>query len=336
MSGPTVDDDKGALSHSQSNQPLWAITSYFNPCNYANRRSNYDIFRKYLKIPLVTVELSFTGEYHLQADDAELMIQLTGKDIMWQKERLLNVAIEALPESCTKVAWLDCDIVFENHDWALEAEQALERHKVIQPFAHSYELNREAPPGCFSPNHSSQKCESLARALGANKQIHDLMQSTDKRALGLTPGLAWAARRELLNKHKLYDACIVGGGDGPILSGVLGNFEDISGYLKMNPKRKEHFLDWALPFYREVAGDLGFVSGNIYHLWHGAIKDRNYDKRREGLEQHEFNPYTDIAIDESGCWRWNSHKPELHSYLRDYFSLRMEDGDQNFNNDRID
>ncbi len=82
MSGPTVYNDNRALSHSQSNQPLWAITSYFNPCNYANRRSNYDIFRKHLKIPLVTVELSFTGEYHLPADDAELMIQLTGKDIM--------------------------------------------------------------------------------------------------------------------------------------------------------------------------------------------------------------------------------------------------------------
>jgi hypothetical protein len=234
------------------------------------------------------------------------------------------------------VAWLDCDIVFENSNWANEAEEALNRHLVIQPFAHSYEVNQEAPPGCFSPDYSSQKCESLARALGANKRIHHLMQSTDKRALGITPGLAWVARRELLDNHKLYDACIIGGGDGPILSGVLGNFVDISEYLKMNAKRKQHFLDWATPLYREVSGDLGFVSGDIYHLWHGAIKDRNYDKRRAGLERHAFNPYTDIAIDECGCWRWNSDKPELHKYLRDYFSQRMEDGNKDIEYGRIE
>ena len=162
------------------------------------------------------------------------------------------------------------------------------------------------------------------------------MQSTDKRALGITPGLAWVARRELLDNHKLYDACIIGGGDGPILSGVLGNFVDISEYLKMNAKRKQHFLDWATPLYREVSGDLGFVSGDIYHLWHGAIKDRNYDKRRAGLERHAFNPYTDIAIDECGCWRWNSDKPELHKYLRDYFSQRMEDGNKDIEYGRIE
>lgn len=40
---------------------LWAITAYFNPPQYKSRLINYRTFRKYLRGPLVAVELSFTG-----------------------------------------------------------------------------------------------------------------------------------------------------------------------------------------------------------------------------------------------------------------------------------
>ena len=36
---------------------------------------------------------------------------------MWQKERLLNLAVAALPPGCTKVAGLDSDLVFRPRDW---------------------------------------------------------------------------------------------------------------------------------------------------------------------------------------------------------------------------
>ena len=31
---------------------------------------------------------------------------------MWQKERLLNVALAAVPNNVEDVAWIDCDVVF--------------------------------------------------------------------------------------------------------------------------------------------------------------------------------------------------------------------------------
>ena len=34
----------------------------------------------------------------------------------------------------------------------------------------------------------------------------------------------------------------------------------------------------------------------------------------------------DIAIAETGCWRWATDKPDLHRYVRDYFAARKEDG----------
>ena len=91
---------------------LWAITCYFNPMRYRRRLANFRIFRECLQVPLVVVELTFGSEFELQAQDAEILIQLRCGAILWQKERLLNLALKALPNGCNKVAWLDCDIMF--------------------------------------------------------------------------------------------------------------------------------------------------------------------------------------------------------------------------------
>src|SRR5437016_4683011 len=97
---------------------LWGITSYFNPMRYRRRLSNFRLFRKHLNIPLVVVELTYGEVFELHEKDAEVLIQLRGGAVLWQKERLLNVALSALPSSCDKVAWLDCDIIFDDIGWA--------------------------------------------------------------------------------------------------------------------------------------------------------------------------------------------------------------------------
>ena len=76
---------------------LWAITCYFNPIAYKRRLENYHTFRQHLAVPLVTTELSFDGNFQLQHDDADILVQLHGGDVLWQKERLLNVALKSVP-----------------------------------------------------------------------------------------------------------------------------------------------------------------------------------------------------------------------------------------------
>ena len=46
----------------------------------------------------------------------------------------------------------------------------------------------------------------------------------------------------------------------------------------------------------------------------------------EGLQRFQFDPFTDIAKDVNGCWRWATEKPEMHAYVRGYFSSRDEEG----------
>jgi hypothetical protein len=110
---------------------LWAITCYFNPVGYHRRLENYRIFRQRLKVPLVAVELSFDKKFQLASWDADILVELCSTTVLWQKERLLNVALRSLPGVCDKVAWLDCDILFENEDWVERASRALDEFALV-------------------------------------------------------------------------------------------------------------------------------------------------------------------------------------------------------------
>src|SRR5262245_38284590 len=94
------------------NGALWAITAYFNPARYARRLHNYRVFRRHLSVPLLAVELAFDGDFELHERDAERLVQLRTRDVMWHKERLLNIALQRLPSTCDSVLWIDCDLVY--------------------------------------------------------------------------------------------------------------------------------------------------------------------------------------------------------------------------------
>src|SRR5438045_2016831 len=94
-------------SPDRTGKDLWAITCYFNPAGYRRRLANYRIFRERLTIPLLAIELAYGSNFELNEKDADILIQLRGRDVMWQKERLLNVALQSVPPTCHKIAWLD-------------------------------------------------------------------------------------------------------------------------------------------------------------------------------------------------------------------------------------
>ena len=95
---------------------------------------------------------------------------------------------------------------------------------------------------------------------------------------------------------------------------------------RMNNQQRTHYREWAEPFSNRVRDRVGCVEGAIYHLWHGDLRNRRYAARFEGLKEFHFDPYSDIAVAESGCLRWNTEKPDLHEYVRNHFVTRKEDG----------
>src|ERR1700682_329130 len=122
---------------------MWAITSYYNPARSKRRWTNYRIFRRNLGVPLLTVELSFDGHFELEETDADILIQTSGGAVLWQKERLLNVAIQSVPPAVSHIAWIDCDVIFERTDWMDEAKTQLKDFKVVQLFSNLVDLGPE-------------------------------------------------------------------------------------------------------------------------------------------------------------------------------------------------
>lgn len=315
-----------------NNSPLWGITTFFNPCQYQSKLANYRIFRKFLPIPLLAVELSFNARFELGYSDADILIQIHGGDVMWQKERLLNIALKSLPETCDKVTWLDCDLVFTKDNWQSKVCGLLDDYKMIQP----YKTVKHLPPGIPSTQYSSLAEimaakpiltePSYAYSLVAGESLSGERRPTSHEEIGAV-GVMWAARKDLLQQHSFYDACIIGGSDTVIALSASGRFDELKRKNIMNDHQFEHFMDWAKPFYHEVKGSIHYVDYEVFHLWHGEFNDRCYSQRHEILKKYCFNPFTDITHDSQGCWKWNCNKTELQQCISSYFNSRKEDGD---------
>lgn len=304
---------------------LWAITSYFNPARYQRKRHNFRSFREHLTVPLVAAELGFDGRFDLDAGDADVLVRVQGGDVLWQKERLLNLALQALPPDCDTVAWLDCDVIFDGAEWAGRARRALEQFEIVHLFHERHNLPPEAPLGGLRHWRAPATSVSLVHKLATGALgLEALPFGGGQLTTGGTTGLAWASRREGLDRHGFYDACVIGGGDRVMLCSAYGHFDLAHLGQRMNARRAEHHLAWARPFYATVRGRVGSIPGRLFHLWHGDLVDRHYQARFDLLAH--FDPFTDVALDPGGCWRWASPKAELHAAVRAYFEQRFEDG----------
>ena len=296
---------------------LAVICCHFNPHRYATKTANFAAFIAPLAaagIRTVVVECSFDGRFELP--DA---IQIRGRDVMWQKERLLNVALAHVPESVPHVAWLDADVLFTDPDWAVNTVRALDRFAVVQPFTRAVRL----PRGATSDDGTGLAYPGFAAVYAAHP--HRLLDG-DFAGHGHT-GFAWAARREVLALG-LYDGCIAGSGDHMMAHAFCGDWHSacVGRIIGANPPHTAHFADWGRRVYRTVRARVGAVPGTLLHLWHGDVADRRYVDRNRELADFGFDPAADVRVGEGGCWEWATRKPKLHRWAWEYFGSRKEDG----------
>ena len=305
---------------------LWAITSYFNPVGYKRRLQNYLTFRRKLNVPLVTVELAYRDDFELPPDAADVLVRVRGGDVLWQKERLLNLALAALPGDCDAVAWLDCDVVFDDDDWADRAVRALDRFPMVQPFEQVYEPLADRWEASRPIASDVRPAYSIAHLLQRGELAPELLRGIIRVKQAGTAGLAWVARRDLLDRDGFYDACIMGSGNRAMISAALGSPADAIHFLRMTPRWADHYRAWAERHSHAVGANIGCLEGSVVHLWHGDLEHRRYQDRHCDFSAYGYDPSTDIALDGRGCWRWNSEKPEMHEFVAQYFRERREDG----------
>ena len=291
---------------------LACITAYFNPVGYSRRRSNYDAFRSALGVPLLTFECAF-GAREPELPSGEWIVHVRARDVMWQKERLLNLALARLPARFTKVAWLDADVGFDNPAWASEASRLLDECQVVQLFERAVRLGPDSTSDPRITRGFAAECADRAAPFDGDRCRH-----------GVT-GLAWAARRELLAHTGLYDACIVGGADYMMAHALYGWQGSPCITRTLQGAHYEHYRSWADGFFARVGGSVAYVRGNACHYWHGRPAHRQYSERHEILASFGFDPARDLTTGADGCWEWAAATPPLRDWLVQYFVDRRED-----------
>jgi len=254
-------------------------------------------------------------------------IQIRTNSEVWLKENLINIGISRLPANWEYVAWIDGDIDFVRPDWMEETVHELQHHPVVQMFEDAVDLG---------PNHqiiathkgfaSCYKTGVPYKRGKAGKAGETLGYYYGKNGPGSYwhPGYAWAATRHAINTFGgMFDCAIAGAGDHHMACALIGEGK-ASVPSKIHPNYKKYVLAWeerALRLHKNI----GYISGTIYHYWHGKKRDRKYKDRWSILIDNKFNPSADIYKDWQGVWTLYPGHEKLRDDLREYFKSRNED-----------
>ncbi len=301
---------------------LAVVTTYFNPCKYKSRLLNYKLFKSFItasELSLFTVECAF-GNSQFELDGDAGVLQFRSSSVLWQKERLLNHAVNAwLPRRFTKIAWIDCDLLFANASWAVETSRLLD----LCPVAQVFDFVDRLPSGWKETGTIGDISRSFASVL----QDGAATRRDSWEAHGHT-GYGWAARRGMFEACGLYEACILGNGDHLMAHAFTGEpgVSCVTRRYRDGDPQLEHYREWAGRAYGYCRADVRCVPGTVYHLWHGERENRRYLERQEELNAIGYDPFSDVRVDRDGCLVWCSDKPALHALAVSHFSLRREDG----------
>jgi len=269
-----------------------ALTAYFNPQRHPRNLNNYLRFADSLarqRVTLLTAELCFDDD---EPEVPEPLLRARGSrrwNLMFQKEPLLRELIRHLPGGHHEgVAWFDCDVLLLNDDWARMADDLLSHFEAVQLFSEAHFLDRG--------NCLQHKRASAAAAFRDSNPLFDNYTACH-------PGLAWAARADLLREHGLYDGMISGSND-TVMFRAFTRSASLQLAHRASHEWQEHANAWCKPVTQRVNGKVGCVSGAAVHLYHGPMDNRRYAERWDALR--EYVPARDVARQPDGLLQWSA------------------------------
>lgn len=281
-------------------------------------------------VHITLVEHAF-GErpFELDEEEVDTYVPVRGGDDseLWLKESLINIGVQKLPRDWKYMAWIDADVGFANHNWAVDTIHALQHWPVVQCWTKCVDLG---PSHEIIPDEAGRLEQ---RSFGAAWMAGDFEQydwAQPEKAHNWHPyfqghvGYAWAIRREA------YD------GLGGLISWVPTGAADwqmamaFAQRLQPHPERSEGFNHKLMIFQeradRHIQQSIGAVDGMLLHYYHGPKRKRGYVSRDVMLRSTGFDPDRDLVFDLQGIPVLTGVNRKLRDFLRRYFRSRLEDG----------
>jgi hypothetical protein len=142
------------------------------------------------------------------------------------------------------------------------------------------------------------------------------------------PGLAWAANVDAFSKvGGLIDYSILGAGDWYMAYGLVGAIGATSAQ-HFSPAHAKKLYAWQDRAEHWIKRDVGYISGTMFHDWHGPKVARGYGTRGSILFDNEYDPDIDVKYDAQGLLQLETVTPrqiKMRDQIRAYFRSRNED-----------
>jgi hypothetical protein len=335
-----INGGKAAFKSVLPERELAVVSCFFNPAGSHRRVANFQAYLSAMRnsgVRCLVVELAFgANEFAIVGHDD--VIRLRTNDVLWHKERLLNIGIETLlAEGYRKIAWLDGDVEFADANWPLELANRLEHANLCQVFESIGVQEHENGPPIVAPSAVKYFRETGRLYQQPARRGRPMLNGILK---GGQSGFGWAARAEVLRQVRLFEGAVVGGGDKLIYIASLAedftskSFAQLSqsriacsacGHRNRSEAYTAQLTDWAQRWSAAVAGKVDYARLYITDMYHGKRDDRGYMSRHDILYRNDFDPAADLYHDATGCLAWREGTDALKREVEAYFLSRRED-----------
>jgi len=297
------------------------ISCYFNPMKSPYRKLAFDKFFEGIKGYNHKIVECVIGDSVAELPDT--FEKVYTKSLLWHKETLLNNIIKTLPAKYKYIFWVDADILFTNPTWLEEGIKVMKAGaNMIQPFEYGIHLMKDELEPSFNVNAYRRTCSNpvlrhkqLWRSFCSN---HPGLSGNNNYDAHGHVGFAWGIKREILDKVPggLYDKALIGGADHIMAHAAAGQINH-NCIAKSFTDDIDAVNQWSRTFYVAVEGKLGFVKGDVNHIWHGDLKDRQYLKRIT-----EFTPATKRIHQRDANGLYIHDDVDDTNYMTQYFMMR--------------
>lgn len=271
----------------------------FNPAQTKRILMNYLYTKNQLDIqgiPNYTLELVYEG----RTPELHNAFHVSSNSFMFHKENMYRVLEPMIPRRYTKLAFLDCDVLFPDSEWYWAVSKLLNTHDVVQPFEDAVWMDL-----------------TYTKPMLRRKSV--LFLQTPMWDFQYHPGFAWCMRRDWFKRVGFFEYAVSGSGD--TLS--------VSTWLRKTFPRNFQSLPKALvneyvKFRTLPAPRITYLQGTIIlHLYHGARENRKYSERHKMLDVSD-DITTLVHKNKRGIFEWKD-PDRWNPLFLNYFVSRNDD-----------
>jgi len=309
------------------------VSCFFNPQKSPYRTKAFKIFYESIKHLNHSIIECIIGDSEPELEENDNIKRVYTENLLWHKESLLNKVISELPKKYKYIFWIDADVIFTNLNWLVDGVKELKNYShIIQPFEYCVHLNKDEMIPNFDVESVRHNCSGIHvrhkqmwRSFCSNYEKYPSFANSDNYDVHGHVGFAWGARREVLEQVQLYDKALIGGADHIIAHAAAGQIPHCC-ITKSFTDNIEEVNEWSKQFHSVVRGKIGYVKGDLYHIWHGDIDKRQYLKR---IQDFTIKTKNIVKKDKNGLYITDNRDDE---YMKNYFKQREVSEDNSFLN----